>query len=84
MNKQDYRAEAAGLEITLQVGKSGIEKVVEELKNQLKTRKMVKVKLLKTAFLDGDKKELAEKLARLTDSELIEARGNTAVFRRKG
>ena len=84
MNKQNYRAEAAGLEVTLQVGKSGIEKVVEELKNQLKTRKMVKIKLLKTAFLDGDKKELAEKLARLTDSELIEARGNTAVFRRKG
>ncbi len=84
MNKQNYRAEAAGLEVTLQVGKSGIEKVVEELKNQLKTRKMVKVKLLKTAFLDGDKKELAEKLARLTDSELIEVRGNTAVFRRKG
>lgn len=84
MKKQNYKAEAAGLEVTLQVGKSGIEKVVEELKNQLKLRKMVKIKLLKTAFLEGDKKELAEKLARLTDSELIEARGNTAVFRRKG
>ncbi len=84
MNRQDYKAEATGLEVTLQIGKSGIEKVVEELKNQLKTRKMVKAKLLKTAFLDGNKKEVAEKLADFTDSELIEIRGNTAVFRRKG
>ncbi len=32
----------------------------------------------------GMEPELAEKLANLTDSELIEVRGNTAVFRRKG
>ncbi len=84
MNKQKSRAEATGLEATLQVGKSGIETVVEELKKQLKLRKMVKVKLLKSAFLEGDKKELAEKLADLTGSEIIEVRGNTAVYRRKG
>ncbi len=82
MNKQ--KAEASGLGTTLHVGKSGINSVVEELKKQLKIRKMVKVKLLKTAFLNGDKKELSEKLAELTGSELIEVRGNTAVFRRKG
>ncbi|NJD78193.1 MAG: YhbY family RNA-binding protein [Candidatus Methanoperedens sp.] len=84
MNKQKSRAEATGLETTLHIGKSGIEKVVEELKKQLKIRKMVKVKLLKSAFLEGDKKELAEKLADLTGSEIIEVRGNTAVYRRKG
>ncbi len=84
MNKQKSRAEATGLEATLQVGKSGIETVVEELKKQLKIRKMVKVKLLKSAFIEGDKKELAEKLADLTGSEIIEVRGNTAVYRRKG
>ncbi len=84
MNKQSHKAEAVGLGVTLQVGKSGIEKVVEELKSQLKIRKIVKIKLLKTAFVEGDKKELAEKLAKLTDSELIEVRGNTAVFCRKG
>lgn len=44
---------------------------------------MVKVKLLKTAFLVGNKQELSEKLAKLTESELIEVRGNAAVFRRK-
>ncbi|HEY9245707.1 MAG TPA: YhbY family RNA-binding protein [Candidatus Methanoperedens sp.] len=82
MNEQ--KAEASRLGTTLHVGKSGIENVAGELKKQLKVRKMVKVKLLKSAFLQGDKKEMSEKLAELTDSELIEVRGNTAVFRRKG
>ncbi len=84
MNKQKNRAEATFMEATLRVGKSGMEPVVEELKTQLKNKKMVKVKFLKTAFIEAGKKELAEKLANMTDSELVEIRGNTAVFRRKG
>lgn len=83
MNKQKNRADATFLDATIHVGKSGIEPVVEELKNQLKNRKMVKVIFLKTAFIEVGKKELSEKLADLTDSELIEVRGNTGVFRRK-
>jgi len=51
---------------------------------QLKMRKLVKVKFLKTAFAEGSRKELAEKIAVQTGSELIDVRGNTAVFRRKG
>lgn len=84
MNKQDYKASASLLEASIQIGKAGIEQVVEELKKQLKAREMVKVKLLKAAFFEENKSELCEKLAVLTGSELIEVRGNTAVFRRKG
>jgi RNA-binding protein len=83
MNTQKSRAEATSLDATIHVGKSGILPVVEELKNQLKIKKMVKVKFLKTAFTEIGKHELSEKLANLTDSELIEVRGNTAAFRRK-
>ncbi|KCZ72486.1 putative RNA-binding protein containing KH domain, possibly ribosomal protein [Candidatus Methanoperedens nitroreducens] len=83
MNKQDYRAESTVLEPTIHIGKSGIEPVVEELKKQLKLKKLIKVKFLRTAFIEGNKQELSERLAALTDSELIEVRGNTAVFRRK-
>ena len=83
MNKQERKAEATSIEPTLHVGKSGIEVVVEELKTQLKNRNMVKVKILKSAFIETGKKELAEKLANLSNSELIEVRGNTAVFCRK-
>ncbi len=83
MNKQKNKAVAASLDATIHVGKSGIEPVVEELKNQFKIKKMVKVKFLKTAFIGMGRQELSEKLANLTDSELIEVRGNTAVFCRK-
>jgi len=83
MNKQERKAEATSIEPTLHVGKSGIEVVVEELKTQLKNRNIVKVKILKSAFIETGKKELAEKLATLSNSELIEVRGNTAVFCRK-
>lgn len=84
MSTQKSRKEATFLQPTLHVGKSGIEPAVEELKTQLKNKKMVKVKFLRTAFIEKGKRELAEKLADLTHSELIEVRGNTAVFRRKG
>ena len=83
MNKEDNRGDAV-LEPTLQIGKSGIESVVEELKNQLKSKRLVKIKFLRSALIEGDRQELAEKLANLTGSELVEVRGNTAVLRRKG
>ncbi len=74
----------SALEPTLHVGKAGIEGVVEELKIQLKSRKIVKVRFLRTAFIEEDKKELMQKLADLSGSELIQTRGNTAVYSRKG
>lgn len=83
MNKQKYKAEATSLDTVINIGKSGIENVVEELEKQLKARKMVKVKFLRSALADENKKDMAVKLAELTSSELIEVRGNTAVFRRK-
>ena len=84
MNKQEWKAASNELEPTLHIGKSGTENVIEELIKQLKMRTLVKVKFLKTAFAEGSRKELAEKIAVQTGSELIDVRGNTAVFRRKG
>ncbi len=40
----------SALEPTVHVGKAGIEGVVEELKIQLKSRKLVKVRFLRTAL----------------------------------
>lgn len=83
MKKQERRAEATAIEPTIHVGKSGIEAVAEELRTQLKKRTLVKVKILKSAFMEEEKRKIAEKLADLTNSDLIEVRGNTAVFCRK-
>ncbi|MCX9009714.1 MAG: YhbY family RNA-binding protein [Candidatus Methanoperedens sp.] len=79
-----HRVDSSALEPTLHVGKSGIESVAQELKTQLKNRETVKVKFLRTAFIEGDRREVMRKLAELTGSELVEVRGNTAVYSRKG
>lgn len=83
MKKQEQRAEATAIEPSIHIGKSGIEAVIEELKIQLKKKNMVKVKILRSAFMEEEKSKIVEKLALLSNSDLIEVRGNTAVFCRK-
>lgn len=59
------------------VGKAGIEKTVEEVKRQLKKQGLVKVRLLKSAAEGSNRAALAQTLAKLTQSELVEVRGST-------
>ena len=81
---QQKRAEAQQLDVSLQVGKNGVTPAtVEELSAQLKKRKLVKVRLLKTATGGGAQdqdQDQAAALAAATHSTLIEVRGHTAVF----
>ena len=72
---------AASLKPAIQIGKEGItDSVIEELKRQLKDKKLVKVKFLRSALEEKDREESAEDLRNKTGAELIEIRGNTAVF----
>lgn len=67
----------------IHVGKSGItDALVEELKKQIKANHLVKVKLLKSALYDKDINEVAQQLAEVTRSDLIEIRGNSIVLYR--
>lgn len=79
---QKKRAEAQQVDVSLQVGKNGVTPAtVEELSAQLKKRKLVKVRLLKSATEGGSQdKDQAQALADGTRSTLIEVRGHTAVF----
>lgn len=82
---QAKRAEAQSIDITCHVGKNGVnDATIQELAAQLKKRKLVKVRLLKTATEGGSENQSqAEKLAEATHSLLIEVRGHTAVFFRQ-
>jgi len=80
MTDQTLREEAHDVDVTVWVGKSGIESVVDELDDQLDDRRLVKVKFLRSARADTSTEELAEKLADMVDAELVETRGNTAVL----
>ena len=77
----DLRRQAHDLDPILQVGKAGMsDAVVEEITRQLKRRKLVKVKLLRSALEAGARKDIGTELAAKTRSALVEVRGNTVVL----
>lgn len=77
---EELRKKAHDLDVTVWVGKAGIESVSAELNDQLAVNELVKVKFLRSARGTDSTEALAEKLADLVDAELIETRGNTAVY----
>ncbi|PSQ48766.1 RNA-binding protein [Halobacteriales archaeon SW_6_65_15] len=80
MTDDELRKQAHDLDVTVWVGKSGIESVTDELSDQLADRDLVKVKFLRAARGGTTTEELAETLAERVNAELIETRGNTAVL----
>ena len=79
---QDPRERVHDLDVTVWVGKGGIEPVVAELSDQLGERDLVKAKFLRAARGETTTDELAGELADRTSAEVIDVRGHTAVFRR--
>ncbi|SMO82801.1 YhbY family RNA-binding protein [Halorubrum cibi] len=80
MTDQELRKEAHDLDVTVWVGKGGIDAVVDELSDQLDDRKLVKAKFLRAARGGTSTDELADELAEAVNADLVETRGNTAVF----
>lgn len=76
----ELRERAHDIDATIRVGKGGIDPVVDELRDQLTERTLVKVKFLRSSLGGTTTDELADELASSTDAELIETRGHTAVF----
>jgi len=81
MVSDELRKEAHNLDVTVWVGKHGIESVTDELADQLQDRRLVKVKFLRAARGSDDTDTLAAELADSVGADLIETRGNTAVLR---
>jgi RNA-binding protein len=78
----DLERRAHDLDVTVWVGKAGLDPVVEELRDQLADRELVKVKFLRSARGGTTTEELAEKLADRANAALFRTRGHTGVFRR--
>ena len=65
------------------IGKKGLEEgVINEISTQLKKDGILKVEIRKGALIATgmDRKQIAEKVAELTDSELIEVRGKRFIL----
>lgn len=80
MNDDEMARRAHELDVTVWVGKHGVESVAEELSDQLKNEELVKVKFLRAARGGTSTDELAEDLAEAAGATLYETRGNTAVY----
>jgi len=70
------------LDVTVWVGKGGLDPVMDELADQLADREFVKVKFLRAARGGTDTETLATDLAAAVDATVVETRGHTAVFER--
>ena len=82
MTDDDLKARAHDLDVTVWVGKSGLNPVVDELGDQLTDRDLVKVKFLRAARGGTTTEELAEELADRVSADVVDTRGHTAVFHR--
>lgn len=70
------------LDVTVWVGKNGIDAVTDELSDQLQNRDLVKVKFHRSALGGTDTETLADKLASAVSGTVVQVRGHTAVFER--
>ena len=82
--KTELKLKAKSLEPIVRIGKNGLtEGIVNEMIRQLKKKKLIKVKLLKSFVQDRNKKELIEEISSATDSEVIDLVGFVVVLRKK-
>ena len=70
---------------TIWIGKNGAsEESLKEIEKQLEKKKMVKIKILKSALEEDEAKEIASKIAEQTEASLVEVRGHTfMLYKRK-
>jgi RNA-binding protein len=76
---KDVKRVGHGLRPTVHVGKEGVtDTLIEEIVKQIKIRKVVKVRLLPS--VEEDRKQVAEDLAKRSNSVLIEVVGHTVLL----
>ncbi len=67
----------------LNIGKNGItDGLIEEIKLQLKKKKIIKIKILKAALEKNDRKMIAADVAQKTNSELVSQVGFVFVLKK--
>jgi len=81
MEEKLLKGIASSMEATVRIGKNGItDHMLDEIKKQLKKRKIVKIKLLKSFVSGNDKKKAIEDVISKTGSKLIRKIGGAFVI----
>ena len=72
------------LDVSLRIGKNGLnESVIDEIKLQLKKKKIIKIKMLKSAMEEKSKAELIKEIVERSNGELLKKVGNVIVLGKK-
>lgn len=72
------------LEPVIRIGKKGLTKeIIIEISKQLKKKKLIKVKFLRSFLENNDRKEASKEIADKTDSKIIEQVGFVVVLWRR-
>jgi RNA-binding protein len=84
MNIQDTIKQIKASPATVKVGKAGLtDNIIKEIKDQLKKKNVIKVKMVKGALENSNKKDLAKELANKTDSEIVHKVGFVMILKKK-
>jgi RNA-binding protein len=77
--KKELMRRALEINPTVHVGKDGLkEGLFEEIKNQLKKNRLIKVKVLSNA--ESETKEIADAVSEATDSVIVDVRGSVVLL----
>jgi len=78
--KAEIKDQARSIKPMLRIGKMGItDGMINEIKIQLKKRKILKIRLLRSVLMSKEKDEIVKEILDKTNSELISKRGNNVV-----
>ena len=81
MNNKNLKNEIQESKVTVRVGYNGItESLILEIKDQLKNRRLVKVKANKGVLDASTRRSFWNELATNTESQVVSQKGNVAVF----
>ena len=76
-----FLSRAKLIEPTIRIGKSGItDSQIQEIKKQLKSRKLVKIKFLRSFIETTDKKKAVEQIAEQTNAKVVQVIGFTVTI----
>lgn len=79
--KKNIKEKGKLLEPIIRIGKNGLtDNAIDEIKKQLKKRKLIKVKFLRSFIKGKDKKKIGKEIATKTNSELIDQVGFVVVL----
>ncbi|MEM2947712.1 MAG: YhbY family RNA-binding protein [Candidatus Bathyarchaeia archaeon] len=76
--KRRIKSEFGEEKPTIWIGKKQISnELIKEVEKQLEKRKIVKVKILKSALQEAKASEIASAISKQTEADLVEIRGHT-------